>query len=96
MATREEQQVSEDPDPVADRITAAIAESIRAGDLGDCNAGMPAGWVLIGTYHDEDGDLRTYFITSDGARQHETLGLLALAQTVYQEEARRWVLGDDD
>jgi hypothetical protein len=83
-------------DPTADRITAALSESIRAGELGDVTAGMPAGWVLVGTYHDEDGDLRTFFLTNDGARQHETLGLLAMGQTVWQEEARRWVLGQRD
>lgn len=44
---------------------------------------MPGGWVLVGTYHDEDGDLRTVLLTNNGARQHETLGLLALGQAVW-------------
>lgn len=83
----------DDRDPVAERVNAAISDSIRAGDMGDCRVGMPADWVLIGTYHDDEGDLRTYFITNDGSRSHETMGLLALGQTVWQEEARRWVLG---
>lgn len=85
-----------DADQASDRITAAIGDAIRAGELGDTTAGMPDSWALVGTYHDEDGDVRTYFLTNNGARQHETLGLVALGQTVWQEAARRWVLGDRD
>ena len=85
-----------DTDAASDRITAAIAEAIRAGELGDTTAGMPGGWVMVGTYHDADGDLRTCLLTNSGARLHETLGLLALGQTAWQAEAQRWALGDPD
>ena len=84
------------PDPASDRITAAFAQAIHGGELGSGEVGMPGHWVLIGTYHDQDGDVRTCFLTSSGARLQETLGLLALGQTVWQEEARRWVLGAPD
>jgi hypothetical protein len=83
-------------DPGADRITAALADAIRAGELGDTTTGMPAGWVLIGNYHDEDGDVRMAFLTADGQRLHETLGLLDSGQTIWREQLRQWVLADDD
>ncbi|MFI6819735.1 hypothetical protein ACIBJE_02135 [Micromonospora sp. NPDC050187] len=84
-----------DVDAASDRITAAIGDAIRAGELGDTTTGMPAGWVLVGTYHDAEGELRTYFLTNNEAKQHETLGLIALGQTVWQAEAQRWALGDE-
>ncbi|MEU7978233.1 hypothetical protein AB0B63_06845 [Micromonospora sp. NPDC049081] len=82
-------------DPTAERITSAISEAIRHGELGNTNTGMPAGWVLVANYHDEDGDIRTAFLTADGQRLHETLGLLDTGQTVWREQLRRWVLGDE-
>jgi hypothetical protein len=88
-----ERQVSDDA--ASDRITKTIAEAISAGELGDTTVGMPGGWVLVGTYHDDEGELRTVLLTNNGARTHETLGLLALGQTAWQEAARRWIVGPD-
>lgn len=85
-----------DPDAAADRITAALGDAIRAGELGECEAGMPAGWVMIGNYHDDQGELRSYLLTSPGSHLHETLGLLALGQAAWSAEAARWMHGDDD
>lgn len=78
------------------RITAAIGAAIKAGELGDDTNGMPSSWVLCGTYMDSQGDVCTAFLTNHGARTHETLGLLALGTVAWQENARRWVHGDDD
>ncbi len=83
-------------DPAAERITATLADAIRAGELGDTQTGMPAGWVLIASYHDEDGDTRLSFLTAAGQRLHETLGLLDSGQTIWREQLRQWVLADDD
>jgi hypothetical protein len=83
-----------DADAASDRITAAIGDAIRSGELGEVGAGMPGGWVMVGTYHDAEGETRTYFLTSNDAKQHETLGLLALGQAVWHAEAQRWALGD--
>jgi len=83
-------------DPAADRVTATIADAIRAGELGNTTTGMPAGWVLVASYHDEDGDVRLSFLTADGQRLHETLGLLDSGQTLWREQLRQWVLNDED
>ena len=85
-----------DDDPASERINQAIGEAIRNGELGAETAGMPAQWVLIGNYYDSDGDICTAFVTNNGSRLHETLGLLALGQAAYAEEARRWVTGPED
>lgn len=85
-----------DTDAASDRITAALADAIRGGELGDTTVGMPAGWVLVGTYHDETGTLRTAFLTNSGAHLHETLGLLDLGQVAWRENGRRWANGDDE
>lgn len=84
-----------DTDAASDRVTAALAEAIRHGELGDTNVGMPAGWVLVGTYHGEDGTLRTALLTNSGASLHETLGLLDLGQIAWREQGRRWTHGDE-
>lgn len=83
-------------DAASDRITAAIAEAIKAGDLGEDTNGMPASWVLCGTYYDSKGEVCTAFLTNNRARTHETLGLLALGTVAWQENARRWVHGSEE
>lgn len=83
-------------DLAAARVTSAIADAIRAGELGNTTTGMPAGWVLIASYHDEDGDVRLSFLTANEQRLHETLGLLDSGQTIWREQLRQWVLNDDD
>lgn len=83
-------------DQASDRITAAIGEAIKAGELGDDTAGMPNQYVLCATYYDSSGELCTAFLTNNSARTHETLGLLALGTVAWQENARRWVHDDDD
>jgi hypothetical protein len=82
-----------DMDPLAVRIADTLADAIRAGELGDDNAGMVGTWVLVSTHYDSDGDQRVALVTNDGSHIHETLGLLDLGKTVWQEQARRWVLG---
>lgn len=72
------------------RVTAAIGDAIKAGELGDDTDGMPAQWVLVATHYDSEGGLRTTFLTHEAARTHETLGLLTLGTVVCQEEARAW------
>lgn len=77
------------------RITAAIADAIKAGELGDTTVGMPGAWVLVGCYHDGDGEERAVFQVPDKQPLRETLGLLDTGQTVYREAMRRWVLGNE-
>lgn len=84
-----------DTDAARERITGAIADAIRAGELGETTTGMPAGWVMVGLYHDEDGDLRTYLMTSSGAHLHETLGLLAMGRAAWEPAAQRWIDGSE-
>lgn len=55
---------------------------------------MPSGWVLLATYLDAEGDSCTAFATNNGARVHETLGLLALGKAVWEAEALDWVRGE--
>lgn len=82
-------------DPAAERVTAALTEAIRAGELGDGTVGMVGSWILVGVYHDGD-DERSVYLCPDDQRLHETLGLLDAGQVVYREAMRRWVLGDRD
>ena len=87
-------------DPAAARITDALSASIRAGEMGDTEVGMVGAWVLVGMFHDGDGDQRSTFLCPDDQRLHETLGLLEAGRAVYGDAMRRWVLGnnreDDD
>ncbi len=50
--------MTDDEFDTSDRITAALADAIKAGELGDTTVGMPGAWVLVGCYHDGDGDER--------------------------------------
>ena len=83
------------PDPAARRITEAIAQTISNGELDneDVTAGMPGAWVLVGVWHDAEGEERTAFLAPDDQSLHITLGLLDSGQTVYREQMRRWILG---
>ncbi|WP_410633358.1 hypothetical protein [Amycolatopsis sp. cmx-4-83] len=81
-------------DQFADRLSAAITAGIQAGELGEDTSGMPAGFVLVATYYDSTGDMRTALTVNNGARTHETLGLLALGTAVWEDEARAWVRGE--
>ena len=83
-------------DPAAGRITAALADGIRAGECGDTTVGMPGGWALVAVYHDGDGDERVLMLAPDDQSLHVTLGLLDAGQTVWREQMRRWVLGGDE
>lgn len=85
-------------DPTIERITEALAQAIHRGELSNdgTSVGMPGAWVLVGVWHDTDGDERTAILAADGQPLHATLGLLDMGQTVYRAEMRRWVLGDDD
>lgn len=83
-------------DAAVARITAALADSIRAGDAGDTTVGMPGAWCLVGTYTGDDGSERTMFLSPDNQSLHITLGLLAAGQEVWGEAMRRWVLGNSD
>ena len=85
-------------DPTSQRITEALAQAIQQGELSDdaCTAGMPGSWVLVGVWHDQEGDERTAFLAPDDQSLHITLGLLDSGQTVYREQMRRWVLGSGD
>lgn len=85
-----------DVDAISQRVTAAISDAIRAGEAGDdVTAGMPGSFVLVANYHDQDGDARTLFLTSDGQLLHETLGLLDMGQAVWRSEAASWARGDN-
>jgi hypothetical protein len=86
--------VDDDVGDIADRVSAAIAASIQAGELGDDTAGMPAGFVLVATYYDSEGKLCTALTANRGAHTHETLGLLALGTAAWQAEAVDWVRGE--
>jgi hypothetical protein len=82
----------------ADRVTEALAEAIRGGELADDGAttGMPGAWVLVGIWHDDQGGGRTAFLSPDSQPLHVTLGLLDAGQTVHRESMRRWVLGEGE
>ncbi len=82
-----------DPEPTAERITTALADAIRAGELGDTTVGMPGDWLLVGTYTDGEGGERTVFLSPDDQSLHFTLGLLDAGREVWGEAMRRWVLG---
>lgn len=82
-------------DAFSDRIHTAISQGIQTGEISDDPAGMPTSWVLLATYMDAEGESCTAFATNNGARVHETLGLLALGKAVWEDEARAWVRGDD-
>lgn len=81
----------EELNPAAERITEAFGAAIKAGEVGDTTEGMPAQWVMIGTYYDDEGDTRTVFLTDTGARLQETLGLLQLGVIAWNEHGRRWI-----
>jgi hypothetical protein len=83
-----------DIDKFAQRLNAAFQDGILAGELGDDPAGMPSQWVFIGTYYDSAGEMCTTFGANEGSRTHEALGLIALGDTVWRENARTWVLGE--
>lgn len=85
----------EDGDELSSRITAALSNAIKAGEVGDATDGMPSGWVFIGSYFDDQGESRMVFSTDDGARLQDTLGLLQLGVAAWNEQARRWVLDDE-
>lgn len=84
-----------DADAAADRVDSALADAISNGDLGD-SEGFVSGWVLVGTYVDANGESRTFFLSNEGARLHETLGLLTLGDVAWREQARRWIHDDDE
>lgn len=83
-------------DEASDRVTGALADAITAGELGDDTQGIPGQWVLIGTYYDSEGENCTVFLTNNGARMHETLGLLALGTVAWNEQAARWVHDNEE
>jgi hypothetical protein len=83
-------------DEASARVTDALAEAIKSGELGDDTAGMPAQWVFVGTYYDSQGETCTAFLTNKGARTHETLGLLELGSVAWREQAARWELDNPD
>lgn len=74
-----------------ERITAAIAEGIAAGELGEDRQGMPAAWVMVTTHYDSNGEYRTTTNSNDGAMLHESLGLLNIGRAVYERDARNWL-----
>lgn len=88
--------IDDDLDPASERITQAIAEAIRAGELGEDSEGMPHQWVLIATHIDSTGSERTAMLTNNGAHTHQTLGLLAMGTVAWQENVRRWVDGQQE
>ena len=81
-------------DAFADRIESAIAAGIQAGELGEDRAGMPSGFVLVATYCDSNGTIRTALEVNPGALVHETLGLLNLGRVAWEAEALDWVRGE--
>ncbi len=83
-------------DEASDRVTAALADAIKAGELGDDTQGMPGRWVLVSTHYDSNGETRVAFLADDESNTHDTLGLLSLARVAYEEQARRWVLDNQD
>lgn len=87
-------EVNPNKDP-ADRITAAIGEAITAGEMATDGTvtGMPGAWVLVGSWHDQDGEDRSIFLSPPDQPLVMTLGLLESGQTVHREMMRRWVLG---
>jgi hypothetical protein len=78
----------------AERINNAIAEAIGAGEAGEDTAGMPAKFVIIATYVDSSGEEATLMQANTGAKLYDTLGLLALGQAVWSDEAGRWARGE--
>jgi RND superfamily putative drug exporter len=78
------------PGSAAERITAALADALAAGEIG--NGGMPDRWVLIATTIDINGEIRPVPLASPGAHLHEILGLLDLGRVAWRENAhqRMW------
>ena len=76
------------------KITEAVAQAIKDGDLSDEAEGMPGSWVFVGSWIDGNGENRTAFLTSQGSRRYEILGLLSVGTVAWEDDARRWVRGD--
>ncbi|WP_326646665.1 hypothetical protein OG884_18695 [Streptosporangium sp. NBC_01755] len=83
-----------DADALSERISHALAEAIKAGEIP--GGGMPDKFVLVGTSIDEDGGHRMIFSANNGARSMETLGLLDGGQAVWRSEFVDWVRGTED
>jgi hypothetical protein len=66
---------------LAERITDALADAISAGELGAC-AGMPGGWLLVGTVFNTDGRPSDFVVTATGVTSRDALGLLGVAEIV--------------
>lgn len=86
--------MDDDTGDIADRIEQAIAAGIKAGELGDDTAGMPAGFALVATYYDSEGKVCTILAANTGALVHETLGLVNLGRVAWEAEALDWVRGE--
>lgn len=80
----------------SDRVTAAITDAIKAGEMGDDTLGMPGKWVLISTHYASNGETRIAFFTDPDSNTHDTLGLLSLGTVAWTEQARRWVIDNSD
>lgn len=79
-----------------DRIETAIREAVAAGEMGPDTSGMPGPWVLVAVTYDSSGQRGMSLSTGKEQPLDSSLGLLEIARTVYQEEARAWVMGGDD
>jgi hypothetical protein len=80
----------------ADRVTAALTDAIKAGEMGDDTLGMPGKWVLISTHYSSSGETHLAFFTDQDSNTHDTLGLLSLGTVAWTEQARRWVQDNQD
>lgn len=76
-------------DALSERISHALADAIAAGEI--TGGGMPDKFVLVATTIDEDGGNRLVFSVNNGAKTHETLGLLDGGQQVWRAEFVEWV-----
>lgn len=78
------------------RIESAITGAIASGEMGDDTTGMPGPWVLVAVNYDGEGQRGMSFLTSHQQPLDSTLGLLEIGRTVWQQEARNWVMGGGD
>lgn len=81
-------------DPTVARVHQALQESLHAGEF-DGLSGMVVGWVLSGTFVDQDGERRMILIAADQQGIDVTVGQIRVAELVWSERVRRWHGTDD-
>jgi hypothetical protein len=76
-------------DAARDRLAAAYADALAAGEIGA--GALPGNWVFVGNFVNQRGEVDTVAVCSDGLGLDGALGLLALGRINWEEAARDWL-----